>query len=241
MALAIELERVTMQLIKSSFCGVILGALAAASQAVTVYQNDFETSTAPEFSPAPFTLAPNASTTFLGRFESDSTTFTLTGLDPHDSITLNFDLYIIQSWDGTGNAGFGPDGLRFIADSTTLLDATFGNRGGVTQSYSDATPLGGGPFASMTDADAVNTLGYPDFFGTNSVYNLSFTFAHTASSLTVSFAGIGAGFEGINNESWGLDNFVVDASSQPVPEPATLAVLGLGGAALLRRRSRMVS
>lgn len=227
-----------MQFLKTSFCGVVLGALAVASQAVTVYQNDFEAGSAPEFSPAPITTAPNASTKFLGEFGDTGTTLSLSGLAAHDTITLNFDLYIIHSWDGTGNLGFGPDGLTFTADSTTLLSATFGNRNGVLQSYSDATPLGGGPFAAMTDTDAGNILGYNDFFGTSSVYNLSFTFAHSASTLSVNFNWSGAGFEGISNESWGLDNFLVDASSQPVPEPATLAALGLGAVALLRRKRK---
>jgi hypothetical protein len=223
---------------RSSFCGVLFGAFAAASHAVVVYQNDFETSSAPEFTPAPFTLAPNSSTTFLGRFSGDNpgTVLNLTGLAAHSSITLNFDVYIIQSWDGTGNAGFGPDILRFTADSNTFLDASFSNRSGPTQSYSDATPLGGGPFPEKTGTDAENTLGYVDSFGTNTVYNLSFTFAHSASTLTVDFGSIG--LQAVGDESWGLDNFVVDANSDPVPEPASLAALGLGVVALLRKRAR---
>ncbi len=230
-----------MHALRASFCGGILVCMAAASQAVVVYQNNFETGSAPEFTPAPITLAPNASTQFLGRFsgEAPSTTLTLTGLGAHDTITLNFDLYIIQSWDGTGNQGSGPDILQFTADSTPLVDASFANRSGSTQSYSDATPLGGGPFAEKTGSDAENTLGYGDFFGTNTVYNMSFTFAHTGSTLTVNFAGVG--IQGAGDESWGLDNFVVSSNADPVPEPGSLAILGIGAAALLRRRVRKVS
>jgi hypothetical protein len=215
----------------------VLASMAASSHAVTVYQNDFESGLAPEFSPAIITTAPNNSTKFLGRFSGDSpsTTLNLSGLDPHTQVTLSFDLYIIHSWDGTGSAGFGPDILRFTSGSTTLLDASFSQRGGATQSYSDATPLGGGPFPEKTDADAENTLGYGDNFGTNTVYNLTFTFAHTDANLAVLFNSIG--LQGVGDESWGLDNMVVSTNSV-VPEPASLAALAFGAAALIRRRRK---
>lgn len=218
-----------------SLSATAMAALTSVAHGAIVYSNDFESGTAPEFSPSPITTAPNNSTKFLGRFSGDSltTTLTLTGLGAHSQLTLALDLYIIQSWDGTGNLGSGPDRLTFIADGTTVLDATFANRSGSTQSYSDATPLGGGPFPDKTSADAENTLGYSDFFGTNTVYNLSYTLAHSANTLTVTFSGIG--LQGAGDESWGLDNVVVSTSGV-VPEPATLAALGLGLAALARRR-----
>jgi hypothetical protein len=49
----------------------------------------------------------------------------------------------------------------------------------------------------------VNTLGY----STDSVYHLSFTFSHSASTLQLNFSG--TGLEDIFNESWGLDNVEV--------------------------------
>ena len=45
--------------------------------------------------------------------------------------------------------------------------------------------------------------------------------------------GLGSGAEGGNDDIW-FDNFSADAS--PVPEPGSLALIGLGGLALLRRR-----
>jgi hypothetical protein len=45
--------------------------------------------------------------------------------------------------------------------------------------------------------------------------------------------GLGSGAEGGDNDIW-FDNFTADAS--PVPEPGSLALIGLGGLALLRRR-----
>lgn len=45
--------------------------------------------------------------------------------------------------------------------------------------------------------------------------------------------GLGSAAEGGDNDIW-FDNFTADAS--PVPEPGSLALIGLGGLALLRRR-----
>lgn len=213
----------------------VLGSLATvvSAQAVVVYQNDFQ-SNANGFSNGPLTLAPNASTQFLGRFSNDTTTLTLNGLAAHTDITLSLDVYIIHSWDGNGGSGNGPDTLRFAADGTDLLNANFSNWSSPMQSYSDATPLGGGPFAFRTDNDGLTTLGYNDFFGTDTLYRMSFTFSHTASNLVLDFQGLG--LQGVGDESWGIDNVVVSAT--PVPEPMTLSALALGGMALLRRRRK---
>lgn len=213
-----------------------MGLAVTASQAQTFYENDFESNTTANFSAGSITLAPNSSTSFLGRFSGSaptSTTLSLAGLSAHTDLTISFDLYVIQSWDGTGNLGSGPDALKFTADGTVLLDATFANRIGSTQSYSDATPLGGGPFDAKTDADAEANLGYADFFGSSTTYNLSFTIAHSASDLSLVLEGFG--LQDIGDESWGIDNVVVAA---PVPEPATLAVVGLGLVAMRRRLRR---
>lgn len=215
--------------------GLILGlAAVCGARADIIYQNNFESGLAAEFSNSPITTAPNASTKFLGEFAGtgapSGTTLGLSGIFAHETVTIALDLYIIHSWDGNATSS-GPDRLTFTADGTPLLDATFSNWD-PSQSYSDATPLGGGPFAGKTDADAENTLGYGSFFGTNTTYHLEFTFAHQASTLSVVFQGIG--IQDVGDESWGIDNLVVSAT--PVPEPCTLLLVGAGLAALRKRR-----
>lgn len=213
---------------------LVAGATAQAQ--VTIYSNDFEAGSQGGFTFGGIETAPNNSTKFLGRFSNEpnniSTSLTLNGLAAHTTVTLSLDLYIIHSWDG--NPGPGPDILIFKQDGNDILNATFSNRTNVDQSYSDATPLGGGSFAGLTDSDAYGTLGYGDFYGSDSTYSLTFTFAHSASTLNLSFEGVN--LQGVGDESWGIDNVVVQMDA--VPEPASLTALGLGVLALSRRRSR---
>ncbi|MHB1142470.1 MAG: hypothetical protein ACYC1T_12050 [Sulfuricaulis sp.] len=72
----------------------------------------------------------------------------------------------------------------------------------------------------------------------DSVYNLSFTFAHNASDLVLNFSA--AGLQGLADESWGLDNVQVAVAPVPVPPAVWLfgsGLLGLIGIA--RRKTRM--
>jgi hypothetical protein len=56
----------------------------------------------------------------------------------------------------------------------------------------------------QTGAATVNTLGYA-FFG-DSIYRLTFTFAHTSDTLALNFSSSLFKGKGIEDESWGLDN-----------------------------------
>lgn len=248
-----------------------LGASAAAA-ADTAYSTDFQSGVGAEWSISTFggglglDVAPaDANRKFLGRndgvnlgFSNDVVTLNLAGLAAHDKVTISFDVYVINSWDGNGPLGnfdFGPDMFGVsLADvtpgSATGLLTTFSNidaserpevgATGALQSYPQPFPaLPGSP--AFSGALEKGTLGY-DFFGggvgdDDSVYRITLTFDHTASNLSLSFFGLG--LQDLSDESWGLDNVSVSlAGPAPIPLPAPALLLGsaLLGLGALRRR-----
>ena len=173
---------------------------------VTVYSNDFEGTVGPEWSNTSLDTTPAGARRFLGQFGNGLVTLALGDLPSHTQATVSFDLFIIGSWDGNG-IPFGPDVWDLsVAGGPTLVHTTFANNPALPQSYPSTHP--GDDHSPRTGALEDNTLGYS--FGiepTDAVYRLSFTFAHSGSSLVLDFSG--SGLEDLDNESWGLDNVVV--------------------------------
>ena len=166
----------------------------------------------------------------LNGISSNTLTLGLTGLPSHTGLKVEFDLYIIRSWDGNnisldGSTPRGPDGWKFAVDAQTpLVDTTFSNvtQTGYNQSYSLTNLVGWGDYAPQTGASGVNTLTYADYFGTNAVYHFEFNIPHTLGSVSLAFTG--SPTQSITDESWGLDNVKVTA----VPLPPTALLLGSG-------------
>jgi hypothetical protein len=167
-------------------------------------------------------LAANGSERFLGEFGGpvivaarpydpahfvqvdETVTLTLRDLKPHATATLEFDLYILKSWDGN-NPNYGPDrwSLR-VRGGPVLLDTTFSNnfkKGDYDLSLQDYPAKGSAPQSGRA---AANTLGYK-FFG-DAVYHLLFRFAHTGATLQFDFSSSLCEGKGTADESWGLDN-----------------------------------
>ena len=236
----------------------LLGAVFSlpAAHATVVYFNDFSTAgpyagwSAATGTPLQTTapLPPNQQ--FLGTdsvngISSNTMTLALTGLPSHTGLTVEFDLYIIRSWDGNNtstdtstNTVRGPDVWQFAVGAQTLVNTTFSNvfidSPNYNQSYSPTNLVGPGNFAPQTGASAIDTLKYPDFFGTNAVYHFVFNIPDTLDSVNLVFTGLPT--QSITDENWGLDN--VKVSTIPLPPSAPLLGSGLVGLALLGRRFR---
>ena len=234
---------------------LVMGMLNwSAAEAATVYSNNFETAVGPELSTnfaggLTIDRTPTGSRGFLGRNdqspilgvgETDVVTLTLNGLAAHNNTTLSFDFYAINSLDGYGPGGGTGENYRVaVGGGPTLLNTNFAvHPSSTSQAYPGSVPTDQNP--PRTGADENNSLGYITVFaglGGDSVYNLSFTFPHSDSSLSVSFTY--AGLQELSDESWGIDNLRVDIDSaaETVPEPGTLLLLGggLAGLAAIRR------
>ncbi len=201
------------------------------------YSENFESPIGSEWSSVTTSIF-NGSTV-LGRFGNDTATLTLNGLNTGDIVTLGFDLFILDSWDG--NTGPGPDVFNVKIDGTDVLNTTFTNVAGYNQSYPNLTSAGN--FARQTGADNVDAAAggtLPNGFYGNSLYkfggglNPNFTAIATSSTMTFSFSGVG--LQGIGDESWAIDN--VNVSAAPVPEPGTMLLLAAGAGGMLAARRR---
>ena len=85
-------------------------------------------------------------------------------------------------------------------------------------------------YAPLTGADEIVDFGFDTHWLNDSVYNISFIIDHNADSIDFNF--ISNQTLWLSDESWGLDNVTVEV----VPEPCSLALLGLGGLLLKRRK-----
>ena len=128
-------------------------------------------------------------------------------------VRVSFDLFVIESWDGD-DIYYGPDiwDLR-TGDGLVLLHTTFSNTAisGHAQNYPDAYP--GIEHPAQTGAAAVNSLGY-GVYG-DALYELTFTFPHSADTLVLDFSG--SGLQDLSDESWGLDNVRVGIAPPTTP------------------------
>ncbi|MBI2375581.1 MAG: VWD domain-containing protein [Deltaproteobacteria bacterium] len=195
------------------------GSVPPPSQgSLTGYYSDFSGPVGTEWSSTTRSTTPGSATRppedFLGRFSNGSVTLAFPELRAHNEVTVTFDLFVIESWDGSAGS-VGPDRFRFAYVSngvtTTLLDTTFANVGGTVQAYPQNFGASNPP---QTGALEVNTLGYP-FFG-DSVYRISYTFPHSGTDLNLVFTA--AGLQELTDESWGIDNVSVQLrSAAPVP------------------------
>jgi len=193
------MQRLALSHLVALVAAIALAAWTTDAAAVNVYFNNFQTVVGPELStngPDPLGLdtTPIGSRKFLGRSDgspdlglnNETVTLTLTGLSAHTAVTVGLKLFVIQSWDG--NVSPGPDIWQagHSGSLTNLQNTTFGIALG-PQCYPSDCPASN---AARTGADEPNnSLGY-GFFGDN-VYDLSYSFAHTASTLTVKFTASG--------------------------------------------------
>ena len=172
-------------------------------------------------------LAPNGGTATLS--------LNTTGFS---AVSLAFNLYTLRSVDGS-NTDYGPDFFEVQVNDVTVLKETFANFSAWTQSY------GGAGSPAGTGSSATGALGYPEFFGYDHTYNLSFNLGSPGPSTVIEFISLAT--QATNDESFGIDTVLVSGAPGPstggVPEPATWAMmlLGFGAAGVLMRRRRLAA
>ena len=158
---------------------------------------------------------PGFGTRYLRNSGKGETVFTVTGLDAHDALRLEFDLAVLDSWDRPDDTRWGPDYLYVTINGTQHQWAP----------EWPGTLVGRGSYAANGSWQ-------------DSVYRHSFLIPHVADDFVFSIRAGGKGYQGGSDESWGIDNIRLFAA--PVPEPATWALLiagfGMVGVSARRRR-----
>jgi hypothetical protein len=172
------------------------------------------------------TVAPDGRTRFLGEFGGppvrkpgepgfnrtrveQSIFLSLKDLPPHAALRVSFDLLVLKSWDGNSPA-YGPDVFSFgLAGAPKLFESTFSNNPKVAaEGSSQNFPRRDSP--PKSGAAAINTLGYPVFFG-DATYAFSLTLSHAETSAELEFHSSLFEGKGTEDESWGLRNVRVEA------------------------------
>ena len=228
------------------------------AHAAIVYDNDFQTAFGSEWSstagPPTIIGAPAAPPRqFLGEFTNGTLSLTLPSLPAHTIATVEFDLFVLRSWDGL-NQNFGCNAASCeswgvgVREGHTLTETNFNNIGGfpgagAVQAWPDR--LGGKVHPFHTGAIEHGTLGFTALIQDaetdeievvccfDAVYHISLTFPHHDPLLTLDFTA--RDLQSLDpalqqehqfffpDESWGLDNVRVEVA---VPETATIALLG---------------
>jgi len=193
---------------------------------IPVYQHNFETAVGSEWTKPQREIAPNGEH-FLGQFNNGTVSLNLDQLPTHQWLQINFDLYIIRSWDGnltettadqsnhiqSTDTIVGPDQWSFQIDQHSFLVTTFSNWSLGNQAF--PFPIDIGDFPAQTGAQDINHLGY--FFSDipmDSTYRMSYRLLHNANDLTIEFGALG--LQAIEDESWGIDNVSVVVNNAPV-------------------------
>ena len=106
----------------------------------TVFSDSFEGGAKSNWSSATTDNSlPGVFSRFSGRFSNGSQSLSLTGLTAGQAVTVTYDLYILDSWDGGAAPSAGPDIFQVSADGAVLTSNTFANYAAYTnqstQSY----------------------------------------------------------------------------------------------------------
>jgi RHS repeat-associated protein len=163
------------------------GLIAQPFKTEVIYSEDFEYGIGSEWSSS--TLDNTYSdkfTRFSGRFSNADQTLSISTV-PGETYQLKFDLYGLDSWDGPGP--YGPDYFDIFADNSQIFHE-------VVAGFKTPNEL----------------IGFPLYFNGNFADYIfrDLLVSFSAQSTTTKIRFSASGLEGLNNESWGIDNVEVE-------------------------------
>lgn len=211
-------------------CFAGISKAATVSPSIPVYTNDFESGVG-NIQNAQRTSTEGYSSYGFGNYygwsaatESNAITLQLNELPEHSYLKIEFDLAVINSWDG--NFNYGPDYFNVKVDGNSIFNETFDNFDKNDQSYQGESIVWGKQLVS------------DNYDWKDSAYHISLEIPHTSDTAKITWFASGSGWQGGWDESYAIDNISVSA----VPIPAAIWLLGSGllGLVAMRRRSDLV-
>ncbi|MFB3104409.1 MAG: hypothetical protein ACE1ZA_05715 [Pseudomonadales bacterium] len=215
---------------------VLIVSIEAAAD--LVYESDFQSGVTTHWSSSDLSTD-ELGKVVLGLFKQETISLTLPA-QPTGEYGITFDFFNFNTCDGAEG-----DSFEFQTNGMTFIDASFDNFTSFPdlQTYSAATPLGGGPFPTGTDNTGTDLLRHTGTNGTligNLRYTPSFIFTHNGGDMTFLFIGKinqpTVNFNGFPDEPWALDRVSVTTIPEPSMIPI-LSLLGLVGAAVRWRQT----
>ncbi|MGI4749991.1 MAG: hypothetical protein ACRYFB_05120 [Janthinobacterium lividum] len=182
-----------------------------------IYQNDFENNNLSSIQNG--IINQYNGSKVLGNYNNQNFILSLKNLPAHDLITITFDLYIHDQWDGNQSPFAGPDIWQMLVDGNPYINTTFSNATcGVNtfcppQSYPDNYPNSN--HNPKSGAYQTNLPGFCSMKGVanwTSLYKISKTITHSSNSITVECLDKLVQTDTVNpkcDESWSVDNIVI--------------------------------
>ncbi len=182
-----------------------------------VYSNNFENGNLSSITNATTTKFNN--NTVLGNYNNSNFQLDISSLPEHELVTIAFDLYIHDSWDGNAPSPEGPDLWQMMVDGEEYVSTTFSNQecpaGNfcTPQSFPKDYPNNNNnPKAGAYQTDLPGICLWKDKPNGTTLYKISKTFKHSKSTLSLKCSdklAHGSSLSGICDESWSVDNISV--------------------------------
>ncbi|MES2427326.1 MAG: hypothetical protein V4560_10155 [Bacteroidota bacterium] len=186
-----------------------------------VYANDFEKNDLSGITNGVITQYNNS--VVLGNYNKGGFSLTLNNLPKHDLISISFDLYIHDSWDGNKEYPDGPDIWQMVVDNNMYINTTFSNAACVPgnfclpQSYPFNYPNNyNNPKTGAYRTDLPGICGMAGPNGTT-LYKITKTFSHSNNALVLKcldkLVQENISTDQKCDESWSVDNIIIKAIS----------------------------
>jgi hypothetical protein len=205
------------------FC-LLLGCQSAVTSSTVVYSNDFQSNNLAGINNG--VISQYNGSAVLGQYNNSSFSVAVGNLPKHDVLTISFDLYIHDSWDGNAPAPDGPDIWGMNVDGNSYINTTFSNNPCnpgyfcAPQSYPADYPNNyNDPKVGAYRTDLPGVCSKQGIIGWTTQYKITKTIRHSASSVVLTCfdqlvqSNIAVS-QRMCDESWSVDNIQIQAITQ---------------------------